>query len=145
MFNFWIKHVYYGYNKSKKMFLFVCFCFVVVVVFRDSVSLYSPGCPGTHFVDQALLKLRNLPASDTWVLGLKVFGFVVVVFLFFVFFFWTFWETFATIMANYQVLEYCFWYSYQNIRKSAFYTGSYVSIYKKWFCVQTSEVTVISC
>ena len=65
MFNFWIKHVYYGYNKSKKMFLFVSFCFVVVVVFRDSVSLYSPGCPGTHFVDQALLKLRNLPASDT--------------------------------------------------------------------------------
>jgi hypothetical protein len=21
--------------------------------FQDSVSLYSPGCPGTHFVDQA--------------------------------------------------------------------------------------------
>ncbi|GAB1296519.1 Protein KIAA0100 [Apodemus speciosus] len=29
----------------------------------DRVSLYSPGCPGTHFVDQAGLKLRNLPAS----------------------------------------------------------------------------------
>jgi hypothetical protein len=27
------------------------------------VSLYSPGCPGTHFVDQAGLELRNLPAS----------------------------------------------------------------------------------
>ena len=26
MFNFWIKHVYEGYNKSKKMFQFVCFC-----------------------------------------------------------------------------------------------------------------------
>jgi hypothetical protein len=30
--------------------------------FRDRVSLYSPGCPGTHFVDQAGLELRNPPA-----------------------------------------------------------------------------------
>jgi hypothetical protein len=44
---------------------------VVVVVFWDRVSLYSPGCPGTHFVDQAGLKLRNLPASVSQVLGLK--------------------------------------------------------------------------
>jgi hypothetical protein len=35
------------------------------------VSLYSPGCPGTHFVDQAGLELRNLPASASQVLGLK--------------------------------------------------------------------------
>jgi hypothetical protein len=40
--------------------LFVC---LFVFVFRDRVSLYSPGCPGTHFVDQAGLQLRNLPAS----------------------------------------------------------------------------------
>jgi hypothetical protein len=46
--------------------LFVCFCF-----FEDRVSLYSPGCPGTHFVDQAGLELRNLPASASRVLGLK--------------------------------------------------------------------------
>jgi hypothetical protein len=39
--------------------LFV-FC---LFVFRDRVSLYSPGCPGTHFVDQAGLELRNPPAS----------------------------------------------------------------------------------
>jgi hypothetical protein len=32
-------------------------------VFQDRVSLYSPGCPGTHSVDQAGLELRNLPAS----------------------------------------------------------------------------------
>jgi hypothetical protein len=38
-------------------FLFVCF------VFRDRVSLYSPGCPRIHFVDQAGLELRNPPAS----------------------------------------------------------------------------------
>jgi hypothetical protein len=40
---------------------------------RDRVSLYSPGCPGTHFVDQAGLELRNPPASASAsrVLGLK--------------------------------------------------------------------------
>ena len=32
----------------------------------------SPGCPGTHYVDQAGLKLRDLPASASGVLGLKV-------------------------------------------------------------------------
>jgi hypothetical protein len=40
-------------------------------VFRDRVSLYSLGCPGTHFVDQAGLKLRNPPVSASQVLGLK--------------------------------------------------------------------------
>jgi hypothetical protein len=48
------------------IFLFVC------LFFQDRVSLYSPGCPGTHFVGQAGLKLRNLPASASRVLGLKV-------------------------------------------------------------------------
>ena len=38
---------------------------------RDRVSLYRPDCPGTHFVDQAGLKLRNLPVSASQVLGLK--------------------------------------------------------------------------
>jgi hypothetical protein len=37
----------------------------------DRVSLYSPGCSGSHFVDQAGLELRNLPASASQVLGLK--------------------------------------------------------------------------
>jgi hypothetical protein len=45
------------------MFLFVCFW--------GRVSLYSPGCPRTHSVDQADLELRNLPASPYQVLGLK--------------------------------------------------------------------------
>jgi hypothetical protein len=36
------------------------------------VSLCIPGCPGTHSVDQAGLKLRNLPASTSQVLVLKV-------------------------------------------------------------------------
>ena len=42
------------------------------MVFRDRVSLYSLGCPGTHSVDQAGLELRNPPASASQVLGLKV-------------------------------------------------------------------------
>jgi hypothetical protein len=57
-------------EKKKTLFfrLFVCF---VVVVFPDRVSLCSPGCPGTHSVDQAGLQLRNLPASASQVLGSK--------------------------------------------------------------------------
>jgi hypothetical protein len=47
-------------------FLFL-FCF-----FPRQGSLYSSGCPGTHFVDQAGLELRNPPASASQVLGLKV-------------------------------------------------------------------------
>jgi hypothetical protein len=49
-------------------------CIIVclfVLVFQDRVSLCSPGCPGTHFVDQAGLELRNPPASASQVLGLK--------------------------------------------------------------------------
>jgi hypothetical protein len=45
--------------------LFVC-------LFQDRVSLCSPGCPGTHSVDQDGLELRNPPASASRVLGLKV-------------------------------------------------------------------------
>ena len=35
----------------------------------EPVSLYSAGCPGTHYVDQAGLELRSLPAfvKDTCV------------------------------------------------------------------------------
>jgi hypothetical protein len=47
------------------------FFFFFFFVFQDRVSLYSPGCPGTHFVDQAGLELRNLPACASQVLELK--------------------------------------------------------------------------
>jgi hypothetical protein len=47
------------------------FCLFVCLFFRDRVSLYSPGCPGTHSVDQAGLELRNPPASVSQVLGSK--------------------------------------------------------------------------
>jgi hypothetical protein len=53
------------------LFCFVLFWFGLVLVFRDRVSLYSPGCPGTHFVDEDGLELRNPPASASRVLGLK--------------------------------------------------------------------------
>jgi hypothetical protein len=43
----------------------------VFLVLQDRVSPCSPGCPGTHFVDQVGLELRNLPASTSRVLGLK--------------------------------------------------------------------------
>jgi hypothetical protein len=46
-------------------------CLLVFFVFQDRVSLCSPGCPGTHSVDQAGLKLRNPSASASQVLGLK--------------------------------------------------------------------------
>jgi hypothetical protein len=52
------------------LFLFVC----LFVCFRDRVFLYSPGCPGTHFVDLAGLELRNPPASASRVLGLKAWA-----------------------------------------------------------------------
>jgi hypothetical protein len=53
------------------VFFVVVVVVVVVWFFQDRVSLCSPGCPGTHSVDQAGLELRNPPASASQVLGLK--------------------------------------------------------------------------
>jgi hypothetical protein len=53
------------------LLLLLLFVFGFGFVFRDRVSLYSPGCPGIHFVDQTGLELRNPPASVSQVLGLK--------------------------------------------------------------------------
>jgi hypothetical protein len=47
------------------------FLFFSFFLFFFGFSLYSPDCPGTHFVGQAGLELRNLPASASGVLGLK--------------------------------------------------------------------------
>jgi hypothetical protein len=56
-------------------FILTFFFYMSVLSFffppRDRASLYSSGCPGTHFVDQAGLELRNPPASASHVLGLK--------------------------------------------------------------------------
>ena len=43
--------------------------YLFILFFQDKVSLCSPGCPGTHFVDQAGFELRNPPASASRVLG----------------------------------------------------------------------------
>jgi hypothetical protein len=56
---------------SKCFCLFVFFVFCLFLFFWDRVSLYNPGCPGTHSVDQAGLKLRNPSVSASQVLGLK--------------------------------------------------------------------------
>ena len=47
--------------------LFVCFLFV----FWDRVFLCNPWCPEIYSVDQNGLKLRDLFAFASWVLGLK--------------------------------------------------------------------------
>jgi hypothetical protein len=44
------------------VYAFYFLLFIYLFGFWDRVSLYSPGCPGTHFVDQAGLELRNPPA-----------------------------------------------------------------------------------
>jgi hypothetical protein len=53
------------------LFFFFIFLFLFFCLFGDRVSLCSPGCPGTHSVDQAGLELRNSPASASEVLGVK--------------------------------------------------------------------------
>jgi hypothetical protein len=40
-----------------------------VFIFQDKAFLCSPGCPGTHSVDQAVLELRDPPVSASQVLG----------------------------------------------------------------------------
>ena len=52
------------HEEEKPIGLVNPFClFVCLFVFRDRVSLYSPGCPETQPVDQAGLKLTGASAS----------------------------------------------------------------------------------
>jgi hypothetical protein len=53
------------------LFLLSVVCLLACFGFLVRVSLCSSGCPETHSVKQAGLKLRNLPASASQVLGLK--------------------------------------------------------------------------
>jgi hypothetical protein len=50
-------------GQSRVVSLFFCAFFLFVFFPQDRVSLCSPGCLGTHSVDQAGLEFRNLPAS----------------------------------------------------------------------------------
>jgi hypothetical protein len=57
-----------------RTFLFYLFIYLFIYLFwyfRDKIFLYCPGCPGTHFVDQAGLELRNLHASASQHAGIK--------------------------------------------------------------------------
>jgi hypothetical protein len=47
------------------------FIIIIIWFFETGFPLCSPGCPGTHSVDQAGFEIRNLPASASQVLGLK--------------------------------------------------------------------------
>ena len=68
--NFWFDILQFNFYCLAVVYFLGVFCFVLF--FWDRVSLYSPGCPGTHSIDQAGLKLRNPPASASQVFGLKV-------------------------------------------------------------------------
>jgi hypothetical protein len=63
----------YKVRLQANLFLFI-YLFIYFFVPRDRVSLWSPGCPGTHSVDQAGLELRNPPACASQVLGLKAWA-----------------------------------------------------------------------
>jgi hypothetical protein len=56
---------------AEVLFGFVLVLFFVFWSFETGFLCLNPGCPGTHSVDQAGLKLRNPPASASRVLRLK--------------------------------------------------------------------------
>jgi hypothetical protein len=60
-----------GKISSLYFVLFLFFVCLFVCLFFKTGFLYSPGCPGTHSVDQAVLELRNPTASASQVLVLK--------------------------------------------------------------------------
>jgi hypothetical protein len=57
--------------KKKKEFFFLFHDVHCTHIIDEAASVNSPGCPGTHSVDQVGLELRNPPASASQVLGLK--------------------------------------------------------------------------
>ena len=64
-----LSNVWFLFILPRLEILYVCVSVCLFVCFRDRVSLCSPGCPGTHSVDQAID--RDPPASASRVLGLK--------------------------------------------------------------------------
>jgi hypothetical protein len=59
---------------GENFYFIICLfvCLFICLEFWNQVSLCSPDCPGAQSVDQAGLKLRDLPASASQELGLKV-------------------------------------------------------------------------
>jgi hypothetical protein len=83
IFDIYIWYVYLAYIFGIYIWhIYLVYIFGIYIwFFRDRVSLCSPGCPGTHFVDQAGLELRNLSASASQVLGLKAWATTLVIHL----------------------------------------------------------------
>jgi hypothetical protein len=69
--NLWVNFPDSPFQPPQSCYVYSFFFFLSYFGFSNRVSLYSSGCPGTHFVDQAALELRNPPASASPVLGLK--------------------------------------------------------------------------
>jgi hypothetical protein len=63
------KKLIFSFTGVKRFFFFLTQIFFSPET--GSLGTCSLGCPGTHFVDQAGLELRNPPASASQVLGLK--------------------------------------------------------------------------
>jgi hypothetical protein len=70
----YVATVYMYKFPESRVFFFFFFRDRVSMDFQDRISLCSPGCHGTHSVDQAGLELRNPPASASLVLGLKTYA-----------------------------------------------------------------------
>lgn len=63
-----LRKVYTTIPGCKKIWVYL----FIYLFISDKFSLCSPGYPRTCFVEQADLKLGDLSASASWVLGLKV-------------------------------------------------------------------------
>jgi hypothetical protein len=55
--NKWVSDTEFFKSNFFSAFIYL-FIYLFILYFRVRVSLYSPGCPGTHFVDQAGLELK---------------------------------------------------------------------------------------
>ena len=62
--------IYLSIYLCRDFLYFILFWFFGFGFFRNRVSLYSSGCPGTNYVDQAGLKYRNLLASASQSAGI---------------------------------------------------------------------------
>ena len=58
-------------NIEVDMRMFFFLLFFTLYISQDKVSLCSPGYPGTRSIEQASLKLRDLPASASPVPEIK--------------------------------------------------------------------------
>lgn len=76
---FWVRHSSVSSLRCGTVFIgtfILCFKalhrYDFFCCFRDKISVCSAGCPRTHYANQAAFKIRDLPASVSWVLRLYV-------------------------------------------------------------------------